>query len=103
MTYYILKGHETVPVYDVLEWARAFETMDRRVAEDHVGESRISTMFLGIDHSFRPGGPPLVFETMVFGGTMDDWQERYCTWNQAVEGHRAIVEKIRAWDKAEGD
>lgn len=41
----------------------------KRVALTIVHEGcEVSTVFLGLDHSWTPGGPPLVFETMVFGG-----------------------------------
>ena len=39
-----------------------------RVARDTVGGMDISTVFLGLNHQYIPGGRPLVFETMVFGG-----------------------------------
>jgi hypothetical protein len=45
-------------------------------------------VFLGIDHQLSPSGPPLLFETMVFGGEHDSYQERYSTRKQAVQGHK---------------
>jgi hypothetical protein len=57
------------------------------------GDCRVSTVFLrGVDHQLWPGGPPLLFETMVFGGVLDREQERYSTWDEAEEGHRHWVE-----------
>jgi hypothetical protein len=54
---------------DFLQWAMYFETADRRVAENVTlyGE-RLSTIFLGMDHSFNfhPDAPPILFETMLF-------------------------------------
>lgn len=58
----------------------------------------VSTVFLGLDHSFGEG-PPVLFETMVFGGKHNEEQWRYCTWDQAEVGHRqvvALVTKIAA-------
>jgi hypothetical protein len=48
-------------------------------------------VFLGIDHNFFGDGPPILFETMVFGGPMDQDQRRYSTWDEAEFGHAAIV------------
>ena len=55
----------------------------------------VSTVFLGIDHNFGEG-KPLLFETMVFGGKLDEETERYSTWEEAVEGHNHMVEKVNA-------
>jgi len=56
----------------------------------------VSTIFLGLDH--RPWGahgPPILFETMVFGGPLDQEQERYGTWEEAAAGHTAMVARVR--------
>ena len=90
---YILKGHEVVPVEDVLEWGEWFETANRVVAKDEINGARVSTVFLGLDHSFG-GNKPLLFETMIFGGEHDDYQERYTTWEEAEAGHKKAVEMI---------
>lgn len=80
---YILRGKEAVPVEDLLEWARSFEASKRRVA--------VSTVFLGLDHSWS-GGPPILFETMTLGGPegsgLDSgYQERCSTWPEAEMMH----------------
>lgn len=73
----------------------AFENIDRRVARDKVGDVTISTVFLGLDHSFDESGPPILFETMVFGGPLDEEQVRYATWDEAVAGHAAMVQRVK--------
>ena len=80
--------------HDVLKWAKWFKTADRVVAKHKVGDSRISTVFLGIDHNFGPKGPPLLYETMVFGGKLDGEQMRYVTRTTAIAGHRAIALRV---------
>ena len=91
------------PVADVIEWARMFEAADRRVGDDTVvcgDESvRVSTVFLGLDRSFGYG-PPLIFETMVFGGPpqIDQWQRRYTTEVGARRGHAATVAALQRAD-----
>ena len=55
----------------------------------------ISTVFLCFDHQFGDG-PPLLFETMVFsehGSWAEEDMDRYSTYEDAVEGHRRMVEK----------
>ena len=62
--FYKLEGHNPVACQDTQEWAEWFETADRAVAQDMVGDFKISTIFLGIDHAL--GETPLLFETMIF-------------------------------------
>jgi len=71
-------------------------TDEWRVAKtDLPGDVFVSTVFLGLDHGFGRPGPPILFETMVFGGPMDDYQERYATWDEAEAGHERIVALAR--------
>jgi hypothetical protein len=53
--------------------------------------TEVSTVFLGLDHAWGDG-PPLLFETMIFGGTEDEYCERYSTWEEAEAGHKKAVE-----------
>jgi hypothetical protein len=67
-----------------------------RVALDTVFfDVDVSTVFLSLNHSFTDG-PPLVFETMVFGGPLDGEQDRYSTRADALAGHARMVERVRA-------
>ena len=89
---YILEGKKPKLIKDVLEWARWFENADRSVAKtDLPDDVRVSTVFLGLDHSFG-GGTPILFETMIFGGEHNDYQKRYATWEEAEAGHLRAVE-----------
>jgi len=94
---YILVNRKPVAVHDLHAWAKAFEKgADRVVKRETVAPGvDVSTVFLGLDHSFGIGGPPLVFETMVFGGVNDQDMDRYSTWEEAEAGHVAMVEKVR--------
>lgn len=69
----------------------------RRVALDTFLDGDVSTVHLVLNHQFDDG-PPLIFETMIFGGTYDGYQWRWPTEEEAVEGHRQVV----AWLKGEG-
>lgn len=89
----ILEGKTVVIEPDLLKWAEWFENnrQKRHVADVTIDGVRISTVFLGIDHDFG-GGRPLWFETMIFGGPHDQYQNRYTTWAEAESGHAAAVE-----------
>ena len=91
MSHYILKDGEPILEPDLLTWAKNFEIEDRRVALTEFGGVRISTVFLGLDHSFGDGAPVL-FETMIFGGAEDGYQERYHTLEESMLGHERAVQ-----------
>lgn len=92
--HYILDGHEPKRV-DLMEWARWLETAERHVALDKINRMglsmvSVSTVFLGLDHQWGDG-PPLLFETMIFGGKHDGYCERYATWDEAEAGHKVAL------------
>ena len=96
MNKYILNADgEPEVCHDVMVWGRWFELNDqqREVGHDIFGDVRVSTVFLGLDHSFGHGRP-LLFETMVFGGPHDGRQERYATRADAAVGHGQMIEKV---------
>jgi len=90
---YVLEGHVPRPAWSVHEWTQYMETAERHVADTEVGDARVSTVFLGTAHSFGYG-PPLLFETMIFGGKYDDYQRRYCTWEEAEQGHQEACDLV---------
>lgn len=90
---YMLRGREVVPTSD-LTWAASIDITDRMVAVFERDGVLVSTVFLGIDHRWMGEGRPLVFETMVFGGPLDQEQRRYCTYAEALAGHTAIVGEL---------
>ena len=85
------------PMSDTLAWAKRFEeTTYKRIAETTLPDGKwISTVWLGLDHSFGRG-PPLIFETMVFKDRENLREvdvERYATEAEAREGHERMVTK----------
>lgn len=93
----------------MVQWA---ELLDRRnlpdtawwkIDETHVGDYHVSTVWVGLDMnmSFRPDGVPLIFETMVFGGTDEDDDEiphscwRWPTKEAALRGHAEVVRQLQ--------
>lgn len=95
---YKLDGKNVVPCSDPIEeWGRWFETANRKVAQDMIGDVRVSTVFIGLDHRFLgEEGPPLVFETMIFGGPHEDYQIRSCTWDEAEAQHAEAIKLVRS-------
>jgi hypothetical protein len=93
--YILTPDHVAVPV-DQDTWARWVTTTDRQVARTAVApDSLVSTVFLGLDHNWGDG-PRQLFETMVFGGPLDQECVRYATWAQAEAGHQAMVAAVLA-------
>lgn len=108
MSYYDRQGR---PI-DFDRWGALFEQMDyKRVGYDVCPDqfddqleqvledgpiAAVSTVWLGINHAFGFGGPPIIFETMIFGGPYAEEMMRYSTEADALEGHRRVVEDLRA-------
>lgn len=112
--YYVLdEDDDPVAVADVLEWAQWMERAKwdrvvlqthidrrgRRVAEVPIARRRggvaVSTVFLGLDHAWT-SGPPVLWETMIFGGVLDQEQSRYRSKLDALAGHTAAVARVEA-------
>ena len=83
------------------QWVTLFDTQQqredyRRVGSTQVGQVWVSTVWLGLNHSYG-SGPPLIFETMAFGP--HSWAElfvdRYSTEAEALAGHEKIVAEVR--------
>lgn len=80
-------------------WIELFDDRSYQVVvQEEKDEVRVSTIWLGLDHSFGLGGPPLIFETMIFGGTRDGDQWRYESEEGALSGHALAC--IEAFDLA---
>ena len=94
--YFTLEDGEPVPAPDLIAWAEWFETADRDIAKTTIGDVLVSTVFLGLDHSFGEPGPPILFETMVFGGELDQRMERYSSLEDAMLGHERWVARVKA-------
>lgn len=81
---------EPVACESMLEWSAWFATADRQVALDTVGDMRISTVFMGMDHAFN-GGPPMLWETLIMGGPLDGEGRRYSSRLAAMRGHAEFL------------
>jgi len=79
------------------QWAALIGDHDySRVALTSGCGRQVSTVWLGLDHSFGSGGPPIIFESMVFAVNGEDIsgdeidQVRYATLEEALEGHERL-------------
>mgnify|MGYP001589919860 FL=1 len=75
----VVRSHAEYPLYydkdgsplDWVGWCVRMEDHEyKRVARDEIGDVHVSTVWLGMNHSFS-GKHPLIFETMIFGGPHD--------------------------------
>lgn len=83
--------------HDLIKWAKWFEVADFHVADDTVDDARVSTVFIGFNKFGE--GAPILFETMIFGGTHDGYQECYTNRVAALAGHdRAMALVMDSWD-----
>lgn len=103
MDHYILDERGEPIEVDLMTWARWFEHEDRVVLQEHPARDvLVSTVFLGLDHGFYFDGlphPPVLWETMIFGGPFDQFQDRYTSRLDALRGHAlalSLVELYRA-------
>ena len=73
------------------------DDMYKRVALDTFPDGTfVSTVWLGLDHSFG-SKRPIIFESMIFGPWVpddDEFQWRYSSEMRARDGHRRIVQAI---------
>lgn len=95
---------DTSTTAGLIRWAENFEGTDRRVRFARLTPKvEVSTVFLGLDHGFLESGPPVLWETMIFGGPLDQEQWRYTSREDAEKGHafaeararRAIWQRLR--------
>lgn len=92
--YYILDDNfNVINCPDIFVFSSFFNDFSKRRIETSVisDECRLSTVFLGIDCNFDIKNPPLVFESLWFGGIHSDNQRRYSTYIDAVKGHREML------------
>ena len=90
---FILDADGKTPIAaDLMTWATWLASNNKRqLKRETVADGvDVSTVFLGLDHSFGHGAP-LLWETMIFGGPHDGEQWRYSTYDEAVVGHASAV------------
>lgn len=96
---YILVNKKPVAEPDVFKWAEWFEQADRKVARTKIGKVTVSTVFLALKDWGADETPPLLFETMIFGGPLDGYQDRTSTWAEAEKAHQAALDLVKLGQK----
>ncbi len=92
--FYVLDQHKPVPISQGVAWAAWFANSENRiVSKTEEKDVTVSTVFLGLDHQ-HGDGPPLLFETFIFGGPHDGETERCSTWEEAEEMHKRMEKKV---------
>lgn len=102
----ILKDGKVIPVDNLIEWEKGFETTDRRVERTILSKRKhifVSTVFLGLNHAFFPDSPPQWFETMVFGTSISGHMDRYPDIESARRGHGKWVGIARQARQTRGE
>jgi len=99
--YTLDRRHQPVPCGDLVLWKAWMNTSERWVDDTLLSDPdnspvRACTVFLGLDVAFGGAARPVLFETLVLGGMCDRELYRYCTWQEAEDGHAAIVNHLQA-------
>jgi len=96
--YYRLSDNNEVEECDADKCEEFLLSGRKIIKQEDVGDYWVSTVFLCIDHNwgFREEKRPVVFETMIKNkDKWENYQERYCTYADALNGHNAVVEKLK--------
>jgi hypothetical protein len=101
--WYILDNNHKPVISTAVESSKWMEDNPnrKRVAYDELtdlngDDVRISTVFLGLDHGWGDSIRPTLWETMIFGGVNDqNYQERYTSYQDALEGHQKAINFIK--------
>lgn len=77
------------------EWGKMMNGMaSQSLAKTTIGDTEVSTVFLGMDHGHGAPGPPVLWETMLFGDDVEEYQVRYTSYEDAAAGHIEVVKRL---------
>jgi len=79
----------------LLDNSRRRVALDEIIVEDYAITITVSTVFLVLDHNHSSKGKPILFESMIFHGELNQSMNRYCTWKEAEKGHQKMVELVK--------
>lgn len=89
----------------MLQFAEVFSDPWQRIIKQEVVDNFfISTVLIGTDMQLEKVGKPIIFETMIFDQNiqkcqLDLWTDRYCTEQEACEGHQKAVAMVKEFLK----
>ena len=97
MCNYILEDGVPKLEPDAVKWWDWFKVIEnRRIVDTQVTPTvHVSTVFVGVDQDFGASELPVLWETMVFGGKLDEEMDRYTSLEDAKAGHEAMVARVR--------
>jgi hypothetical protein len=97
MDTYILEEDGKTPkkVDDMYEWEKYMETASRTLKRTYFEDGHyLSTVFLGLDHQWGDSGLPLLWESLVFGGSMDGYMECSHGYEEASAAHDDLIQAL---------
>ena len=94
MAWYILDETNKPILSTIIQYVEWIEKNPEKkaVKQEYVGDVRISTVFLGLDHAAEIA--PVLWETMIFGGEHDQYMDRYTSYEDALEGHQTALNLV---------
>jgi hypothetical protein len=98
--YYKLDEDNNVVPATIDEFGKMYNDGNRRLEQENYKGFRVSTVFLGLSHTFSKDKPGDFFETMIFpenevdGKAFDEYQTRCDTYQQALEMHETAKKYV---------
>lgn len=100
--YYLLDENKNPYKVSSEEGLKVYENPQMKLVQQDRFEDEnvfVSTVFLGFDHGWGDRDAsdykPILFETMIFGGEHNDFQTRYHTYDEALEGHQYALNLVK--------
>lgn len=98
--YWILEDGEPRPAKNLAEWGEWYaDPANFRIAHDQVTSEvtiTITTTFLGTDHTLPGQEGPVLFESLICGGSWGaGTRYRYRTRTEAIRGHAKLLTEAR--------
>jgi len=97
--HYLLDENKNPYEVSLEEGLKVYEDMSMKIVQQDRLDNGVfvSTVFLGLDHSWSDSlnHEPVLFETMIFEGPYDQYQVRYTTYNNALNGHKQALELVK--------
>jgi len=96
MWYKLDSNNNPIPCSSVNEYQEWYKIHGDTVAKSNFLDASgkqiiVSTVFLGLDHSYN-SKVPVLWETMIFGGEHDQYQRRYTNFYDSLEGHNESID-----------
>ena len=99
ITHYKLVDKKIVTC-SLMDWAQYMEEKDRHIGSTDIGDYWVSTVFLGLDHSWRDE-ELILFETMIFPNCeiphdyFEYFQTRCSTYEEAMVMHGRSIGLVK--------